>query len=245
MPISGSDIVQYLSTSAGSTGGAITGSSTTSGVKNNVWSDITDASRIAGGTTYKKTFWKNNNGSFAASVPVIFTPILPTNMTLTIGLGVDSSDDADSGQGNMSAWSANALVSVVSDTAGDTRVVTIYGMNNAGTPVPTTETVVLSGTTQVLSANTYSKVWAVWVASVDAGKIVTVKQGSGGTVRGTIGLSKKICWLWVTASSKGAGIALPNLASSQSYGVWRKLSWTAGAGAVKPNSLTLRFEENA
>lgn len=245
MPVSAIDILHYLSSDPGSTGGAISGSTTTSGVTNNVWPDVTDVERLAGGDRYRKTFWKNTNVSDAMLTPVIYTPTLPTNMTLQLGLGVNSASDADYAQGNMTAWSANAQVAVVSNGA-DTRTVTIYGMDNAGTPVPTTEQVTLNGSSEVLSATTYSKVWAVYLSATDVSRTVTVKQGSGGTSRGTIGTSQIICWLWVTAgTAKANGIALPDLASSQTYGVWRKLSWTAGAGAIRPNTLTVAIEENS
>lgn len=244
MPITAGDVLHYESASTGSTGGAITGTTIPSNVKNNVWDDILDAARIAGGTTYIKTFWKNNNASESALVPVLYTPVLPTNMTIQLGLGINSSNDADSAQGNMTAFGANALVEVLSDGA-DTRTVTILGMNNAGTPVPTLEQLTLNGTTPVVSVATFSKVWGVYLSATSASRIVTVRQGVSGTTRGTIGLNKIICWLWVTASSKGAGIALPNLAPLANYGVWRKLSWAAAAGAVKPNSLTVTIEENS
>lgn len=244
MSISDSDITHLYSTSAGSTGGVITGSGPTSGVKNDVWPDISSVSRLAGGVLYRKTFFKNNHGTDAMALPVLYTPVLPTNMTLQIGLGVDASTDDDSAQGNMTAFGAAALVSLISDGA-DTRVCTIYGMNNAGTPVPTSEQVTLTGAVEVLSVNTYSKCWAVIPASTSGTRIVTVKQGAGGTVRGTIGINKRLCWLWVTAGTALAnGIGLVNLAAGQNYGVWRKLSWTAAVGAVKPNTLDVAITEN-
>jgi hypothetical protein len=245
MAVSASDIVQYLSSDAGSTGGAISGSTTTSGVANNVWPDITDGERLAGGAKYRKTFWKNNHATDSMLEPVIYCPVFPTNMTLKIGIGINSSSDNDSAQGNMTAWSANAKVALVSDGA-DTRIATIYGMDNSGTPVPTTETVTLTGASEVLSVATYSKVWSVSLGATDGSRTVTIKQGSAGTTRGTIGISKIACWLWVTAgTAKASGIYLPDLAAGQSYGIWRELTWSAGAGAVKPNSLTVAIEENA
>lgn len=244
MSIASTDIVEYLSTSAGSTGGAISGSTVTSGVLNNVNPSNTDAQLTAGGTDYRKTFFKNTNATDAALVPVVWTPIIPTNNTLQIGLGFNNSDDTDPAQGNMTAWGAAAKVALISDGA-DTRVATIYGLDNSGTPVPVTETVTLTGAVEVLSVTTYSKVWAVSLASTSGSRIVLIKQGTGGTTRGTIGISKRNCWLWVTATSKPAGIALPNLPASTSYGFWRKRSWTASASSVRPNPQRIRFEENA
>lgn len=242
MTIASTDLVEYLSTSAGSTGGVISGSSVTSGVSNNVNPNNTDAQLTAGGPDYRKTFWKNVNVTDAALLPVIWTPVVPTNNTLQIGLGFNNSDDTDSAQGNMTAFGATALVALISDGA-DVRVATIYGLSGAG--VPQTETVTLTGAVEVLSALTYSKVYAVSLSATSVSRTVLVKQGTGGTTRGTIAPTKRNCWIWVTATTKGAGIALPNLPAATSYGVWRKRSWTAGASAVRPNSQTVRIEENA
>lgn len=244
MAVLSADFVEYLSTSAGSTGGAISGSSVTSGVSENVNPNQADSALTAGGTDYRKTFWKNGNATDTAQVPVIWYSVGPTNVVLQLGLGFNNSDDTDPAQGNMTAWTGGAKVALISDGA-DTRVVTIYGLDNSGTPVPVTETVTLTGAVEVLSANTYTKVWAISLASTSGSRTVLAKQGTGGTTRGTIGIGKRNCWLWVTASSKGAGIKLPNLVAGASYGVWRKRTWTAGASAVRPNTQTLRIEENA
>lgn len=242
MSVSGSDILEYQSVSAGSTGGAISGSTITSGIANNVWANITDSERIAGIIAYRKTFWKNTHSTDDAVKPVLYVGVVPTNAALVLGLGVNSADDADPAQGNMSAFSANARVSVQGAVNG--RVATVYGLDNAGTPVPTVETLVMD-TTEKLTVATFSKVFGVFMNGIDAGDVVTVRQGLSGTTRGTIGTSKKGCWLWLPAATKGAGIQLPNLPAGQNYGLWRRLTVSAGAGAVRPDTLTVRFEENA
>lgn len=245
MSISDSDLIEYLSSVAGSTGGAISGSSVVSGVPNNVNPNVLEAARLAGGTDYRLTYWKNTNGVDAAIKPVVFIPVFPLSETLLIGIGVGGANDTDTLQGNMTAWTAPAAVSLTSSTAGDVRLVTIFGMDNSGTPVPVTEVVTLTGTSEVLSVNVYSKVWSVSVGALDGARTVTVKQGAAGTVRGSIGPNKQVCWLWVSAGvSKGAGIALPNLAPNQAYAIWRKLSWIAGAATRRPNTQTIRIEEN-
>ncbi len=243
MSIASTDFVEYPSTSAGSTGGVInTSTAITSGVANNVNPNNTDSQLAAGGVDYRKTYWKNVNGTDAGLVPVLYTPVIPTNNTLQLGLGLNSSADTDPAQGNMTAWSGSAVVALVSDGA-DTRIATIWGLD--GSSLPVTETVTLTGAVEVLSVNTYSKVYAVTLSATSGSRIVTVKQGSGGTARGTIGIGKQNCWLWVTAASKAAGIALPNLPAGANYPVWRKRSWLAGASAVRPDSQTVRIEENA
>lgn len=243
MAVTVADILPYTSASAGSTGGAITASSITSGVAENVIPNITDAERIAGDIDYRKIFWKNNNGTDSMVKPVLFNPDGPDNATMKLGLGINHTDDDDPAQGNMSAWSAAAKVALISDGA-DTRVATIWGLDNAGTPVPTREDVVLTGAAEVLSVATFSKVWRVDVASTSGSRTVTVKQGTGGTARGSIPPNAIGCWLWVTATSEGAGIKLPDLAPAQSYGVWQQLTVAAGATPTRPNSLTVRIKES-
>lgn len=241
MPVTSSDIAHLQSAGTGSSGGAITASSITSGVANNVWPDVSDAERLAGIVIPRKTFWKNNHGSDSMIKPVLYTPVLPTNATLEIGLGLNHADDDDLAQGNMTAFGANAVLALQS-TGADTRIATIYGLD--GSSVPQTEDVTLTGATEVLSLTTWSKVWAVWLSAQSGSLTVTARQGAGGTTRGTIGVNAKICWLWVTAGSKGAGIKLPDLAPAQNYGMWRRLTVAAAAGAVRPNTLTTRIEES-
>lgn len=241
MAISDTDWSHLQSSSAGSSGGAISASGITSGVKNNVFPDIDNTARLAGGVDYRKTYWKNDHATDAAVEPVVYTPVLPSNATLKLGLGVDSSSDDDPDQGNMTAFGATAKVALVSDGA-DTRVGTIRGLDTAGDPL--TEQVTLAGTSEVLSASDFSAVYDVSLASTSASRTVTVKQGSGGTTRGTIGPNKINCWLWVTAgTAKASGIKHVDLAAGQAIGVWRQLSWIAGAARTVPNTLTVKIEE--
>jgi len=90
--------------------------------------------------------------------------------------------------GGPATWTqltANAVVALISSAAGDTRVATIVGWNTTGTAL-LTEEVTLNGTTEVLSVNTYSELISIVVNVASQKWTVTVKQGSGGTVRGTI-----------------------------------------------------------
>jgi hypothetical protein len=82
-------------------------------------------------------------------------------------------------------FTANAVVSLTSSAAADKRVVTVIGWNPAGTTLQK-EFVVLNGTTEVLSANTYSSIIAIFAEVPSLLWTVTVKQGSGGTTIGTI-----------------------------------------------------------
>jgi hypothetical protein len=245
MALGSGDVLLYESNDAGSKGGGISATTITSAVANNLIDDITNSQRVAGGTVYFKTFFKNNSGTDSALTPVIYAPVLPTNMTLSLGLGFDSASDNDSAQGNMSGFAADNVAGLVSDGT-DTRTVTIYGLDDSGTPVPTTENVVLTSASEVLSSTTWSAIWGFYVDNTDGSRTVTLKEGSGGTTRGTIGPNKKAAWLWVVGpSTKSGGILLPNLAAGANYGVWMRLVWTASVGSVRPNTMTLQLEENS
>lgn len=245
MPAVATDILHVESEDAGSSGGAIAAGPVPiiSGVANNVWPNIDSVERLAGGTRPRKTFFLNTHATLEFPVPVLYTPVLPSNAALVVGLGINHAVDDNVLQGNMTAWGAAARPTFISDGA-DVRVVSCLGLNNAGTPVPILETIALNGAAEVQVASSFTKVWAWWVASASGTRTVLCKQGSGGTTRGTIGPNEIVSWLWVTAGPTiGAGLQLPDLAAGQSYGVWRRLTWIAGAAVTRPNSLTVKLEE--
>lgn len=245
MSIQSGDISLLESADTGSSGGAATASTITGGVQNNVFPDISDADRVSGIEIDRKVFFKNDNATDAAAQPSMYLAALPTNATLSIGFGVDDAADNDADQGNMVAWSANAQVALVSDGA-DSRIATVYGMDNSGTPVPITENVALNGATEVLSVNTYSEVWATVMDSTDSVRTVTVAQGTGGPERGMIPPDVISCWLWVVGpTSAAAGIILPDLIAGGTYGMWLRLVVAAAAGAVRPSTPQVSFEETA
>jgi hypothetical protein len=241
MPVTTGDMLLHLSSDAGSGGGALSGSTVTSGVTNNVFPDITDEERLAGGEVYRKVFWKNHSASSPLIDPVLFLTALPLASTLSIGLGFDSADDASPSQGNMAPLTANTNLELVSD-GDDLRVATVWGVDSGGVPVA--EPVELAGAVPVLTTTTWQKVWAVELEAIDASRSVEVRQGAAGPVRGSIPIDEMACWLWLgSANEKALGLALPDLGAGQSYGVWMRLAWLPGADPARPNSATLRMEE--
>lgn len=230
MSVSTSDLVVYKASGGSSDNGAKSATSLASGVQNGLWPDLSDALRAAGGTRTKKWFLANEHATDALSKPTIWNAIVPAGVTQDIGLGFDSSDDSDNAQGNMTSWSANAVLAIISSSS-DTRAVTIYGLDSTG--VPTSEVVVLTGAVEKLSTTVWSKVWAVVVASLNSNTL-TIKQGAGGTTRGTIGANKKACWLWVTAVSQGTGLFLPSLVAGSAYGFWDRQTWPAATASQRP-----------
>jgi hypothetical protein len=125
------------------------------------------------------------------------------------------------------AFSAPAKVALVSDGA-DTRDVDVIGLVSG---VPTLETVTLSGTDEVLSTNTFDDAPYALHTTVSASRTVAVKEGTGGTTRGTIGIGTTNCFLWITAASKSVGLKLAALAAGDTTGIWEKVTWAAAATA--------------
>lgn len=242
MGVGQGDIVFYRSSIGTSDGGGISAVEIDDGDKNDLWPDISDASRIAGGTRTKKWFMANEHVTDSLLVPAIWVAAPPLGITTLLGLGLDSADDDDAAQGNMTAFGANAVVALVSDGA-DTRQADIIGLDAAGDPQG--ETVTLAGAVEVTSLGTYSKVFAIFLSAISGSRTVLAKQGSGGTTRGTIGINAVCCWLWIAANSKAAGLILPDLAAGDNYGIWDRQTWTAGIPASRPTEERIAVEETA
>ncbi len=239
MPVVGSDLIWYKSTSGASEGGARSPTVIVNAVDNNVLSDVSDVARIAGGTQYRKIFLNNEDGVDSYLPHSIWIPTQPVAVTASIGLGFDDADDDESTGGNLVAFSGAAKVALVSDAA-DTRSVDIFGL--VGT-TPTKETVVLNGASEVLTVATFATGGPFALhTTISASRTVTIKQGTGGTVRGTIGIGTVNCFRWVTpATSKSTGIHLPSLVTGQADGIWERAVYAAGA-AAGPQTFPLATE---
>src|SRR3990167_2649734 len=135
----------------------------------------------------------------------------------------------------MTAFGANAVVALISDGA-DTRTVTVYGLDAAGDAQ--SEAIVLTGAVEVLGLLTFSSVYAAKVSATGA-QVVTLKQGTGGTTRGTIGATYKVCWLWLAANTQGAAILTANLAAQTANCFWWRQVWAAGVAGQRPTTSTL------
>jgi hypothetical protein len=92
------------------------------------------------------------------------------------------------GPGLWNQFTTSAQVSLTSQTLGgvaDKRVVTLVGWDPTGSTLQK-ESLLLNGSTEVLSALSYSAIIALFVDAASTLYTVTVKQGSGGTVIGSI-----------------------------------------------------------
>lgn len=222
----GTDLHFYLSASGASEGGAVSATPIVDAVDNNVFSDVSSSSRIAGGAEYRKIFMANEHATDSYVAHSIWISTAPSHCVGSIGLGFDDADDDEPTGGNLVSFSAPAKVALISDAA-DTRSVDVYGL--VGT-TPTVETVVLNGAAEVLSSATFTDVNAL-LTTVSGSRTVTVKEGASGTTRGTIGIGTVNCFRWMTAASKSVGLRLPALLAGATDGIWEKVVWAAAAVA--------------
>lgn len=242
MSVSASDIFLYKSSSGASAGGGVTGTVITNAT-GDLFASLSDAERAAGGTRYKKWFLGNDHATDNLLTPKIWISQSPTGFNADqIGVGFDDADDATSGMGTLTAFSGNAVVGLVSSIA-DTRTAKLVGLSSLSVPI--IEDVVLTGTVEVLSLATFSKLYAVKMSAESGSAVVTIRQGAGGTTRGTIPINEEATWLWITANSEGSSIQLPNLSAGGRYGFWHKQVWPAATAAQRPNKSQVAVKEGA
>lgn len=240
MSVTASDIHYFKSATGDTAGGALSGVEILGSTLNNFWIDVSDAERTAGGNRTRKWFLTNSHSTDSMLVPSVWVSQTPTGTTERLGVGFNDTNDSDATQGNMTAWGSNAKVALISDGA-DTRTATIVGLNTSA--VPTSEDVTLTGAVEVLSGTTYSVVYAVHLSAVSMSRSVLVKQGTGGTTRGTIGTGKVTCWLWVTATNKAGGIRREDLVAGSDFGYWDDISWSAAVASARPTTSQISAEE--
>jgi len=225
------------------------------GKKNNLFPDVTAAQASSGSTLYRKFFRKNTSSTDIWYNVVLFIPKQPTNSALSIGLGIDNSNDADATQGNMVAMSSNVQIALVS-SGNDTRTVTLRGLDTSGNPI--SENVSLNGTTEVLSTNTFSKLYLAYASATDNNNTITIKQGSGGSTLGTIGPNEISSFLWFgkrvndaqtivdaeggDVSGYSTGIKVGDVGAGANIGIWCRLMVPSGAGAVGNNTAAIQSQ---
>ena len=254
MAIVSSDLKEYKSNATLSDGQDISATEVVDNTDNNLFADVTGDQAAAGGMQYRKIFRKNTHATLTWQNVVTWLLSQPTNAALSFGFGFNHADDADGAQGNMTPFGANAVVAVVSDGA-DTRQITAVGEDASGNRQQ--ETLTLNGTTEVVGALTFSKLYGAYASAISGSRSVTIRQGSGGTTRGTMGINKKISFLWfgkkysgaslVNAeggdmASKAAGMKSGDIAPAGNFGLWYRLMWPSGAGAVTANSTQVKSE---
>lgn len=91
--------------------------------------------------------------------------------------------DVNSRPEGITQFTAGAVVAVISDGA-DTRTLTVTGRLASG--LVDTEMITLTGAVEALGLKTFITVLKLVLSATDGSRTVSVKQGSGGTVRATI-----------------------------------------------------------
>ena len=147
----------------------------------------------------------------------------PSDDTSTTGGAIDTADRPDFTQ-----LTANAVIAVVSDGA-DTRTVTVEGRNAAG--AIDTEALVLNGATEVVGAKTFERILTLTLSATSGTRTVTVKQGSGGATRATIGINETSRTAFFRRSASEAGITIR----------YEKLFWKNAHATLTLNSASLKL----
>jgi len=235
MAVADADLIWTLSASGASEGGAQTATVIPDNVDENLFSDVSNVDRIAGWTEIRKLYLGNENGVDSLPAHSCWALTGASGCTVEIGLGVNSADDADADAGALVEFSASAKVALVSNGS-DTRTVRLRGKDAAGDPI--TEDVVLTGASEVLSVATFSSVYLVAADAVSASRTVTIKQGTGGTTRGTIPVGFLCCFRWISdATSKSLGTHLIAMPTGSEIPIWIRIVGPAdiGAGTRSPS----------
>jgi hypothetical protein len=118
-------------------------------------------------------------------------PIGPSDLQFWSSVSIPTDDTSPSGgaisttkRPALDVFSATAVVALVSSEAGDTRNVTVVGRDAAGAII--SEVKALNGLTEVVTTAPFRDVHSVTAASTHTTRIITVRQGAGGTARGQI-----------------------------------------------------------
>jgi hypothetical protein len=241
MDIKSHNIKEYMSEIGESEGGVMSDVEITS-PDHALFPDIESNEAKSGGLKYRKIFRKNCHKSLDWKNVVSWIKSQPTNVKLSVGLGLNHKDDDDPDQGNMSALSSESVIAISSDGP-DKRHVVIVGEDASGKNQ--TEVLVLNGTAEVSGLKVFSELHAVYVESVDKTRTVIIKQGQDGDLLGSINPSKKISFLWFEndeIDSKTKGIRHGNIHAGDCLGLWYRLAWPSETEAISGNSIQVASE---
>lgn len=229
--ITPTDLKQYRSANPNSDGGAISDHEIINGEKNNLFADIEPESA---GTAYRKTFRKNTNPTLAWRNVRTWISSQPKNAHLSFGLSINHTEADDENEGNMSPLNGNSVITVSSEGE-DNRKITLIGEDVDGDHQ--TEVLTLNGNAEVAGSKVFSKLYGAYVSEISESHSVTVRQGPDGESRGTILPNTRSSFLWMDTEIKHGDIE-----PDESFGLWYRLTWPAGAGAVSANSVLVKSE---
>lgn len=239
MPITSANLDYYKSAQTLSDGGAITSTVITTNVLNNLFADVATAEAAAGANQYRKCFIKNGHATLSWQNATLWRSQNTLSSDDEVSMGMGSALDTD-GSNLLTAWSGNSVVAIISNGA-DTRQVTIVGEDNSG--VRATETLTANNAVEVVGSQSFSKVYLVYVTSLDSNRTITIKQGSGGTSRGTIAGTFYSAILYQNPTAKASGgILLGNIAAGSAAAIWLKRVVAAGAQSYTSNTGEITVE---
>lgn len=227
--ITPTDLKEYRSANPNSDGGAISDQEVISDEKNNLFADIEPESA---GTTYRKTFRKNTNPTLAWKNVCTWIASQPKNAQLSFGLSINHIGADNGEEGNMSPFEGNSVIAVNSE-GDDDRKVTLIGEDADGDHQ--IEVLTLNGNIEVVGSKVFSKLYGAYVHEISKSHSITVKQWPDRESRGTILPNTGSSFLWMDTEMKHGDIE-PN----ESFGLWYRLTWSAGAGAVSTNSVLVK-----
>ncbi len=227
--ITPTDLKEYRSANPNSDGGAISDQEIISGEKNNLFADIETANA---GTVYRKRFRKNTNPTLAWKNVRTWIASQPQNAHLSFGLSINDVGADNGEEGNMSPLKENSVIAVIS-SGDDDRKVTLIGEDADGDHQ--IEVLTLNGNIEVVGSKVFSKLYGAYVSEISELHSVTVRQGQGGESRGTILPNTRSSFLWLDTEIKHGDVE-----PDANFGLWYRLTWSAGSGAVSANSVLVK-----
>lgn len=238
MSVLTTDIKHYKSSNSNSTGGSITATEILDLSLHNLFDAVSADEAEDGAVEYRKFFVKNTSvDQWQNVVGWIQTQTLSDSDEIAIGLG--TSDDND-GSIVLSPLTAQSVIAVISNLAGDTRTVTLIGEDVNGNRV--TEVLTLNGTTQVVGSQSFAKLYNAAVSSVVGNADVTIKQGAGGTTLGILVRGGYSAITYLTLLSKEEGFKLGNISAGSSQGIWVRRTVNESAEPYSANQAVVNFE---
>jgi hypothetical protein len=199
----------------------------TSGVSQNVFSNITDAERVSGVTKYRKVFFRNENADNYDNIHGWITANTPAT----------NSDVSILAAGNKSLQGADSAALTGTFTfAASTTVLATSNISKECRPGE-----------KIFNSTDDTNTSAVAIDSISAdGLTITLAGAYGGTAGATKGakLAPISGCTFVQPITEGTGIVLANLASNTTIAIWIKDVISAGGLGYTDDTFTIRVSDS-
>ncbi len=227
--ITPSDLKEYRSTNPNSDGGGISETEIATGEDNNLFANIETKTA---GIAYRKVFRKNTNESLTWKNVRSWITSQPKNVLLAFGLSINHADSDSGDEGNLSPLEGHSVITISSD-GDDERKLVLIGEDTDGNHQ--TEVLNLNGSTDVVGSKVFSKLYGAYVHKISEARTIAIKQGE--EVRGNILPATGSSFLWMNADFEESAMKHGDIAPGESFGLWYRLTWPDGVGAVSANSV--------